>query len=110
MGLVDHGGGAWNSDQSYHGPKMFVGGIANAGAAVKPVGWLRLQFDAEDFVYFAHLGPCTRSGPGSGVCATSSESGRPEQPVRGSKTISCCPSGSRLPQVTERHFTVPLRD
>jgi len=30
--------------------------------------------------------------------------------VRGSKTISCCPSGSRLPQVTERHFTVPLRD
>src|SRR5437667_1119405 len=38
---------------------MFVGGIANAGAAVKPVGWLRLRFDAEDFVYFAHLGPCT---------------------------------------------------
>jgi len=69
VGLVDHGGGAWNSDQSYHGPKMFVGGIANAGAAVKPVGWLRLRFDAEDFVYFAHLGPCTRSGPGSGgVC------------------------------------------
>ncbi|PYP55059.1 MAG: hypothetical protein DMD40_14600 [Gemmatimonadetes bacterium] len=67
--LVDHGGEAWNSDASYHGPKMFVGGIANAGAAVKPVGWLRVRFDAEDFVYFAHLGPCTRSGPGSGgVC------------------------------------------
>src|SRR5437899_5401735 len=69
VGLVDHGGEAWNSDASYHGPKMFVGGIANAGAAVKPVGWLRVRFDAEDFVYFAHLGPCTRSGPGSGgVC------------------------------------------
>jgi len=70
VGLVGHGGDAWNSDASYvNGPKTFASVIANAGAVLKPVRWLRVRFDAEDFVYFAHLGPCTRSGPGSGgVC------------------------------------------
>src|SRR5690242_3273256 len=53
----------------YSGPRTFLGVIANLGGVIKLAGPVGLRFDAEDFVYLAHLGPCTRTGPGSGsVC------------------------------------------
>jgi hypothetical protein len=68
LGLVGHGGYAYPSS-GYSGPRTFLGGIANVGGLIKLSGPVGLRFDAEDFVYAAHLGPCTRTGPGSGsVC------------------------------------------
>lgn len=68
VGLVGHGGYAYPSS-GYSGPRTFLGGIANVGGLIKLSGPVGLRFDAEDFVYAAHLGPCTRTGPGSGsVC------------------------------------------
>ena len=53
----------------YSGPRTFVGVIANLGGVIKLTGPVGLRIDAEDFVYLAHLGPCTRTGPGTGsVC------------------------------------------
>jgi hypothetical protein len=51
-----------------------LGGIASLGEGVKLGRWLGMRIDAEDFVYSAHLGPCTRMGPGGGsVCDVYSE-------------------------------------
>jgi len=79
LGAVGHGsgyGGAY--PQWYSGPRTFLGVIANLGGVIKlvgPVGW---RFDAEDFVYLAHLGPCTRTGPGTGsVCDVVGEAAGP---------------------------------
>jgi hypothetical protein len=67
LGAVGHGDGAY--PQWYIGPRTFLGGIANLGGVIKLAGPVGLRFDAEDFMYRARLGPCTRSGPGSGsVC------------------------------------------
>ena len=68
VGLVGHGGDAYDNARSYHAA-TFLGGIANVGASIPLAQRMRVRFDAEDFAYFAHLGPCTRTGPGvGGVC------------------------------------------
>ena len=66
VGLVGHGGYAYLP--WYDGPSTFFGGIASAGAVIKLVRWVGVRFDAEDFVYSAHLGRGTRSGGANGVC------------------------------------------
>lgn len=72
VSLVDHSGAAYPT--WYTGPRTFFGGIASAGAVINLARWVALRFDAEDFVYAAHLGPCTRTGPGVGsVCDVYSE-------------------------------------
>jgi hypothetical protein len=72
VGLVGHGGDAY--PQWYTGPRTFLSGIASIGGVITVAPWVGLRFDAEDFVYAAHLGPCTRTGPGSGsVCDVYSE-------------------------------------
>ncbi len=63
VGRVGHSGNAYSF---YVGPTTFVGGIANVGASLKLTPWLIVRFDAEDFVYAAHVGRCTRTT--SGVC------------------------------------------
>ena len=73
LSLIGHGGDAY-PPSDYRGPKTFVGGIASAGEVIKLARWMEVRFDAEDVVYLAHLGPCTRTGPGSGsVCDVFSE-------------------------------------
>jgi hypothetical protein len=68
VSLVAHGGDAY-PPTDYSGPTTFFGGIASVGGVIKLARWVGLRFDAEDFVYAAHLGPCTRTGPGRGsVC------------------------------------------
>ncbi len=67
VGLVSHGGEAYRP--WYVGPRSFLGGIANAGTVIKLARWVAVRFDAEDFVYSAHIGPCTRfEGSIDGVC------------------------------------------
>jgi hypothetical protein len=67
VGLADHGGYAY--PPWYEGPRTFFGGIASVGAVLKLARWVGLRFDAEDFVYSAHLGRCQRFGSNqSGVC------------------------------------------
>jgi hypothetical protein len=76
LGAVGHGGDAYPG--WYSGPKTFLGVIANLGGVSKLAGPVGLRFDAEDFVYPAHLGPCTRTGPGSGsVCDVVGETAGP---------------------------------
>lgn len=68
LGAVGHGGPAYHAD-TYNGPRTFLGVIASVGGVIKLVGPVGMRFDAEDFWYSAHLGPCTRTGPGyGGVC------------------------------------------
>jgi hypothetical protein len=68
LGAVGHGGDAYVAND-YGGPRIFLGGIANLGGVIKLAGPVGLRFDAEDFMYPARLGPCTRTGAGSGsVC------------------------------------------
>ena len=84
VSLVGHGGDAYPTTD-YTGPRTFLGGIAGLGGSVRLGRWLGLRIDGEDFVYSAHLGKCTRTGPGSGsVCDVYSENAN-----RG-------PTGSRL--------------
>lgn len=59
VGRVGHSGMAYPT--WYVGPTTFVGGIANVGASINLTPWLVVRFDAEDFVYPAHVGPCTRT-------------------------------------------------
>src|SRR5713226_7443386 len=59
VGRVGHSGNAYPT--WYVGPTTFVGGIANVGASLKLTPWLIVRFDAEDFVYAAHVGDCTRT-------------------------------------------------
>jgi hypothetical protein len=70
LGAVGHGSafdGAYPN--WYSGPRTFLGLIANLGGVINLVGPVGVRFDAEDFVFPTHLGPCTRSGPASGsVC------------------------------------------
>lgn len=69
VGAVGHGGVGYYGSSSYKGPTTFVGGTVNVGGVLKLTGPVGVRFDAEDFIYPAHLGPCSRSGPGSGsVC------------------------------------------
>jgi len=65
VGRVGHSGMAYPT--WYVGPTTFVGGIANVGASVNLTPWLLVRFDAEDFVYAAHVGRCTRTTSGD-VC------------------------------------------
>jgi hypothetical protein len=65
VGRVGHSGNAYPT--WYVGPTTFVGGIANVGVNIKLTPWLVVRFDAEDFVYAAHVGPCTRTTT-SDVC------------------------------------------
>jgi hypothetical protein len=67
VALVSHGGDAYRP--WYVGPRTFLSGIANASALIKLAPLVALRLDAEDFVYSAHIGPCTRSkGGNDGVC------------------------------------------
>ena len=67
VGLANHGGFAYPS--WYDGPTTFFGGVVNVGAAIRLTGRLTLRFNAEDFIYSAHVGGCTRTGaPGGGAC------------------------------------------
>jgi hypothetical protein len=67
VGLVGHGGDAYRP--WYVGPRTFVGGVANARVDMKLARSVALQLDAEDFIYSARIGPCTRTrGGGDGVC------------------------------------------
>jgi hypothetical protein len=59
VGRVGHSGMAYPT--WYVGPTTFLGGIANIGASIKLTPWLVGRFDAEDFVYAAHVGRCTRT-------------------------------------------------
>jgi hypothetical protein len=65
VGRVGHSGNAYPT--WYVGPATFLGGIANVGASIKLTPWLVVRFDAEDFVYAAHVGDCTRTTSGD-VC------------------------------------------
>jgi hypothetical protein len=65
LGLVDHSGDAY--PRWYVGPTTFLSGIANVGASIKLTRWMVVRFDAEDFVYPAHVGDCTRTRSG-GAC------------------------------------------
>jgi hypothetical protein len=65
VGFVGHGGDAYPT--WYVGPTTFLSGIANVGASIKLTRWMIVRFDAEDFVYSAHVGDCTRTRSG-GVC------------------------------------------
>src|SRR4029077_7656112 len=67
VGIVGHGGPAY-PDGDYLGPRVSFGGIAVVGGVIKLASSLQWRFDAEDFVYFAHL-TCRRSGGGGGVCS-----------------------------------------
>ena len=71
LGAVDHESafdGAY-PPSDYNGPKRFLGAIWNLGGVIKHLGPVGLRLDAEDFMYVARLGPCTRSGAGSAsVC------------------------------------------
>jgi len=102
VGWVRHSGYAYLP--WYVGPWTFTGGIANASALIKLVRWVGVRFDAEDFVYSAHLGPCTRYGGAPGVCDV--YNGSPTNGPTGSTlqndlvlsvgiALACCPSGSR---------------
>jgi hypothetical protein len=67
VGLVTHGGFAY--PPWYVGPVTFLGGIANVGASIRLTKRVAVRLDAEDFIYSAHVGRCTRSGaPGGGAC------------------------------------------
>ncbi len=74
VGVVGHGGLAYEnsmsySGQNYTGPTTFVGAIGSVGAAITLSRWVSLRLDAEDFLYFAHLGPCGPPNSGyGGVC------------------------------------------
>jgi hypothetical protein len=65
VGRVGHSGNAYPT--WYVGPTTFLGGIANVGASIKLTRWMVVRFDAEDFVYPAHVGRCTRT-TSSDVC------------------------------------------
>jgi len=102
VGWVRHGGWAFNQPW-YLGPWTFTGGIANASAVIKLVRWVRLRFDAEDFVYSAHVGPCTRYLP-PGVCDVHNNSSitvptgatlQNDLVLSLGLALACCPSGSR---------------
>jgi outer membrane protein with beta-barrel domain len=67
VSLVGHGGGSAYPTEDYAGPRTFLGGIASLGGHIKLNSWLGLRFDAEDYVYSAHLGPCGLSEP-FGAC------------------------------------------
>jgi hypothetical protein len=67
VSLVGHGGGSAYPTEDYAGPRTFLGGIASLGGQIKLDSWLGLRFDAEDYVYSAHLGPCGLSEP-FGAC------------------------------------------
>jgi len=89
----------------YLGPWTYVGGIANVDAVIKLARWVGLRFDAEDFVYAARLGQCTRAGGNQpGVCevysfsrSNQSTSSKLQNDLVLSLGIAfaCCPSGSR---------------
>jgi hypothetical protein len=64
LGLVGHSGDAY--PPWYVGPTTFLSGIVNVGANIKLTRWMVLRFDAEDFVYSAHVGDCTRTGASQG--------------------------------------------
>jgi len=64
VGLVSHDGDAY--PPWYVGPTTFLSGIANVGASIKLTRWMVVRFDAEDFVYSAHVGDCTRTGASQG--------------------------------------------
>jgi hypothetical protein len=64
VGLVGHGGDAY--PPWYVGPTTFLSGVVNVGASIKLTRWVVLRFDAEDFVYSAHVGDCTRTGASQG--------------------------------------------
>ena len=67
VGLVNHGGFAY--PPWYAGPTTFLGGIASVGASIRLTKRLAVRFDAEDFIYSAYVGRCTRTGaPGGGAC------------------------------------------
>jgi hypothetical protein len=66
VGRVGHSGNAYPT--WYVGPTTFLGGIANVGVSIKLTPRLVVRFDAEDFVYAAHVGDCTRTGSIGGVC------------------------------------------
>ncbi len=69
VSLVGHGGGsAYPAWPDYMGPRTFVGGIVSLGGGINLNSWLGLRFDAEDYVYSAHIGPCGISELGFGVC------------------------------------------
>jgi len=103
VSLVDHGGDAY-PPTDYSGPTTFYGGIASVGGVIKLARWVGLRFDAEDFVYAAHLGPCTRSGPGRGsVCdvygenagiSTAGSTLQNDLVLSVGIVLACCPSGS----------------
>lgn len=67
VSLVGHGGGDAYPSEDYAGPRTFVGGIASVGGDIRLISWLGLRFDAEDYMYSAHLGPCGLSEP-FGAC------------------------------------------
>lgn len=73
VGLVSHGGDL-AYPQWYVGPRTFFGGVANADATLRLARWVAVRFDVEDFVYSAHVGPCTRSQGGS-VCDVADATG-----------------------------------
>jgi len=67
VGFIGHGGDAY--PPWYVGPAAFLGGIANGGASIKLTRWMAVRFDAEDFVYSARVGGCTRTGASQpGAC------------------------------------------
>jgi hypothetical protein len=67
VGLVNHGGFAYPS--WYAGPTTYLGGIVNVGASIRLTKRLNVRFNAEDFIYSAYVGRCTRTGaPGGGAC------------------------------------------
>jgi len=103
VGFVGRGGYAY--PPWYVGPFSFVGGIANVVGVIKVLRWVGVRFDAEDFVYSAHLGQCTRYGasPG-GVCEVyiPNPTGWPTDSrlqndlvLSVGVALACCPSGSR---------------
>src|SRR5260370_758803 len=59
VGCISHSGDAYPT--WYVGPTTFLSGIANLGAAINATLWFVFRLDAEDFVYAAHVGDCTRT-------------------------------------------------
>ncbi len=80
VGIVGHGGPAY-PDGEYLGPRASFGGIAVVGGVIKLASSLQWRFDAEDFVYFAHL-TCRRTGGGGGECSGGSTLANTPTPLR----------------------------
>jgi len=102
IGIVGHQGYAYTP--WYPGPWTFVGGIANVSGVIRLVRWVGVRFDAEDFVYSAHLDRCTRTGGNqTGVCDAANSSLLQSTSARLQNDLvlsigigfACCPSGSR---------------